>query len=60
MRSWSDGIICASGGNHGLGVALASSRLEIPCQVILPIKTPQIKIDAITKLGATVILHGDD
>ncbi len=53
------GIICASGGNHGLGVALACSRLRIPCQVVLPIKTPQIKIDAIKKLGATVILHGD-
>ena len=53
------GIICASGGNHGLGVALVSSWLKLPCQVFLPTKTPQLKIDNIKRLGASVILHGD-
>jgi len=53
------GIICASGGNHGLGVALACSHFKLPCRVFLPIKTPAIKVSAIKSLGAVVILHGE-
>lgn len=53
------GIVCASGGNHGLGVALACNTLNIPCAVYLPVKTPEIKIEAIQELGAAVILHGN-
>src|SRR5205814_8850876 len=30
------GLICASSGNHGLGVAYASSRLGARCVVVLP------------------------
>jgi threonine dehydratase len=40
-------------------VALVASELGFPCRVFLPVKTPQIKIDAIKKLGATAILHGE-
>jgi threonine dehydratase len=53
------GIICASYGNHGLGIALACFQLKIPCRVFLPTNTPQLRIDAIRKLGAVAVLHGD-
>ncbi len=52
------GVTTASGGNHGLGVALACATLQIPCTIYLPINTPAIKVEAIRKLGAKVILHG--
>ena len=52
------GVTTASGGNHGLGVALACMTLQIPCAIYLPSSTPTIKVEAIRKLGAEVILHG--
>jgi len=52
------GVATASGGNHGLGVALACSILKVTAKIFLPVKTPQIKIDAIKGLGAEVILAG--
>lgn len=53
------GIVTASGGNHGLALSLACATLALPMTVYLPVKTPQIKVDAIQALGAEVILHGD-
>jgi threonine dehydratase len=52
------GVVTASGGNHGLGVALAAFSQKIPADIYLPIHTPQIKIDAIQRLGAQVTLYG--
>ena len=53
------GVVTASGGNHGLGVALAAARRGIPAAIYLPVHTPAVKIQAIRQLGAEVILHGD-
>lgn len=53
------GVICASAGNHGQGVALAAQKLGIPARVVMPRTTPDIKIKAVARYGATVILHGD-
>jgi len=50
------GVICASAGNHAQGVALAARHLGIEAVVI----TPEIKINAVRKLGATVLIEGDD
>jgi len=54
------GVICASAGNHAQGVALAARHLGINAVIVMPAITPDIKIDAVKKLGATVIIHGDD
>ncbi len=54
------GVICASAGNHAQGVALAAQHLEIEAIVVMPAVTPDIKVDAVRKLGATVIIKGDD
>src|SRR6266705_2258748 len=53
------GIIAASAGNHAQGVALAAQRLACPAVIVMPVTTPRIKIDAVQRLGAQVILHGD-
>ncbi len=54
------GVIAASAGNHAQGVALAASRLQLDAVIVMPRTTPEIKIDAVQTLGATVVLEGDD
>jgi threonine dehydratase len=53
------GVICASAGNHAQGVALAARRLGCRAQVVMPVTTPRVKVDAVHALGAEVVLHGD-
>ncbi len=53
------GIIAASAGNHAQGVALAAQKLTCPAVIVMPVTTPRIKIDAVQRLGAQVVLHGD-
>jgi threonine dehydratase len=52
------GVITASGGNHGLGIALACYKLGISAKIFLPVKTPQVKIEAISALNAEIVLAG--
>ncbi len=53
------GIIAASAGNHAQGVALSAAALNIKAMIVMPITTPLIKIDAVKKLGAHIVLYGD-
>ncbi len=53
------GVICASAGNHGQGVALSAKMLGIPAWVVMPTTTPEIKVQAVASYGAKVILVGD-
>ncbi len=53
------GVICASAGNHAQGVALSARRLGCRAVVVMPVTTPQLKIDAVRTLGGEVVLHGD-
>ncbi len=53
------GVICASAGNHAQGVALSAQKLGIRAVIVMPTTTPQIKIDAVRKLGGEVVLHGE-
>jgi len=53
------GLICASAGNHAQGVALAAANLGHPATIVMPRTTPEIKVDAVARLGAEVVLHGD-
>ena len=54
------GVICSSAGNHAQGVALAAKRRGIPAIVVMPLTAAAIKVQAVTDLGAEVVLHGDD
>ena len=53
------GVICASAGNHAQGVALAGAKLGTRAVIVMPVTTPQIKVDAVKNLGGEVVLHGD-
>ncbi len=53
------GVIAASAGNHAQGVALAAGRLGTTAIIVMPITTPQVKIDAVAARGGNVVLHGD-
>jgi len=53
------GVICASAGNHAQGVALAARKLGIRAVIVMPTTTPQIKIDAVIKLGGEAVLAGE-
>ncbi len=52
------GVICASAGNHGQGVALSARRLGAPAFVVMPEDAAYTKVRAIRGYGADVVLHG--
>lgn len=54
------GVICASAGNHAQGVAVAAARLGVKAVVVVPVTTPDIKVQAVRRLGAQVISYGED
>ncbi|WP_035588702.1 threonine ammonia-lyase, biosynthetic [Hippea jasoniae] len=54
------GVIAASAGNHAQGVALSSKVLGIKATIVMPETTPKIKIDAVKRHGAEVVLKGDN
>ncbi|MBD1863179.1 MULTISPECIES: threonine ammonia-lyase, biosynthetic [Trichocoleus] len=53
------GVIAASAGNHAQGVALGASRLGTRAIIVMPVTTPQVKVDAVKARGGEVVLHGD-
>ena len=53
------GVICASAGNHAQGVALAGKRLGCKTLIVMPVTTPQVKVDAVRSHGGEVVLHGE-
>ncbi|MBY0492436.1 MAG: pyridoxal-phosphate dependent enzyme [Gemmatimonadaceae bacterium] len=49
------GVYTCSAGNMAQGVAWMARARGVPCTAIVPDHAPQAKIDAITRLGGTVI-----
>ncbi|KNC70758.1 hypothetical protein SARC_16716, partial [Sphaeroforma arctica JP610] len=47
------GIVCCSAGNHAQGVALSAAILNIDAVIVMPIPTPQIKVDGVRKNAGT-------
>ena len=54
------GVVSSSAGNHAQGVALSAKKLGIEATIVMPRTTPQIKVDAVRRLGAQVVLQGDN
>jgi threonine dehydratase len=54
------GVVAASAGNHAQGVAFAAERLGVVAHIVMPRTTPSIKVRAVRRLGARVVLIGDD
>lgn len=52
------GLVTASGGNHGLGVAYAGWRLGVPVTIYLAHNTPAIKAQLLEGWGARVVFAG--
>jgi threonine dehydratase len=52
------GVVTASAGNHGMGVALAARLLDVRAVVFVSRLTPDVKRRGIEQLGATVIVDG--
>ncbi len=54
------GVITASAGNHGMGVAYAAAVFGAPATVYVPEAANQFKVEAIRRLGARVVPAGRD
>lgn len=52
------GVIAASAGNHAQGLALAAKKLGINATIVMPITTPDIKVDNVRRFGGDVRLVG--
>ena len=57
-----NGVVCASAGNHGQGVALSCYLLKVKGTIFMPATTPAQKINRVKTLGkewVDVVLTGD-
>ena len=54
-ESMSAGVYTASAGNMAQGVAWGARELGVPCTVVMPDNAPQTKLDAVARLGATIV-----
>ncbi len=52
------GVVTASAGNHGLGVARAAELLGIQATVVVPETASPVKVHALQRSGATLLQHG--
>jgi len=53
------GVIAASAGNHGQGVAVAAQLAGVSATIVMPGQAPLAKVSATKGYGARVILHGE-
>ena len=53
------GVIAASSGNFGQGVAYAASVFEVQANIALPVDANPGKVASIRRMGANVIYHGE-
>jgi threonine dehydratase len=54
------GVIAMSAGNHAQALAHHATRAGVPATIVMPRATPNVKVANTERLGATVVLHGDD
>jgi threonine dehydratase len=67
---WKGVVACSAGlfphrntanlGNHAQGVAYSARHLSIPSTIVMPLATPSIKHQNVSRLGSKVLLHGQD
>lgn len=54
------GVVAASAGNHAIGVALSAHKLGCKAVIVMPLTTPEVKLEAVKRWGADVRLVGDN
>ncbi len=60
--SLSNGVVCASAGNHAQGVAYSCRLLGVPGTIFMPATTPRQKVTQVTRFGGKfveIMLTGD-
>jgi threonine dehydratase len=55
-----EGVVAASGGNHGAAVAYAAMKLGIPAKIFVPSICSAAKIQRIKDYGADLVVGGED
>lgn len=55
-----NGVIASSAGNHAQGVAYSASYFGIRSVIVMPEAAPLLKVSSTKKLGAEVVLHGNN
>ena len=53
------GVVAASGGNHGVAVAYAAHRHNVPARIFVPTVSAPAKMERIRRLGAELVVTGD-
>jgi threonine dehydratase len=53
------GLVTASGGNHGLGVAFAGGIAGLPVTIYLPANVPPSKAEQLARWGARLVWQGE-
>jgi threonine dehydratase len=54
------GLVTATRGNHGQGIAMAARRHGLPLTIVVPHGNSREKNEAMRAQGATLLEHGDD
>lgn len=61
-KELSNGVVCASAGNHAQGVAFACQTMKLKGTIFMPLPTPGQKLEQVKMFGGEyidVILYGD-
>jgi threonine dehydratase len=53
------GVITVSSGNHGRAVSYVAGRLSVKAVICMSARVPSNKVEAIRRLGAEVVVHGE-
>lgn len=56
----SQGVVCASAGNHAQGVAYAAQYFQCKAVIVMPESTPLLKVMGTKAMGAEVVLAGNN
>lgn len=54
------GVVAMSAGNHAQAIAYHGQRLGLPTTIVMPLSTPNAKVEATRVFGAEILLRGDD
>jgi threonine dehydratase len=55
-----EGVVTHSSGNHGQALAYAAKQFGVPCVVVVPEGTPEVKAEAIKSHGAELVVVPPD
>jgi len=54
------GVVAVSAGNHAQGVARAAANAGVAATVVMPVNAPITKVQSCRRMGATILLHGEN